>query len=78
MISEFINSSEDKLDIQMKPFHEYNSELEQSGWDQEEFDTNGWSVDFWITYSNPKYNFDLMLSGSWYYGNYQISKRYEN
>ena len=47
--------------------------LEELGTDfEEDWDTNGWGVDFWIYfyYNNVKYCFE----GSWYYGKYRIYK----
>lgn len=44
---------------------------ELHAWD--DFETNGWDVDFWFYF---KYNgVNLMFTGSWYYGNYSIIKR---
>lgn len=38
----------------------------------EEFETNGWDHDFWIYFKYKESK--LLFSGSWYYGNYSISK----
>lgn len=38
----------------------------------DDFETNSWSVDFWIPF---KYNEkEFTFSGSWYYGNYSIRR----
>ena len=47
--------------------------LQELGTDfEEDWDTNGWEVDFWIYFffNNIRYCFE----GSWYYGNYKIYK----
>ena len=56
----------DSLEEQLKTIEGVN--LKKWG----DFDTNGWAVDFWFTFS---YNdIELIFSGSWYYGHYRISK----
>ena len=54
------------------PIEKYREVFEKLGtWDNE-FDTNGWDVDFWIYFyiNDIKY----CLSESWFYGVYSISK----
>ena len=40
--------------------------------DGDDIETNGWDVDFWISFEYKETSF--CFSGSWYYGNYKIMK----
>ena len=35
--------------------------LEEMGWEADEQDENGWENDCWIYFTNPDYNFDLVM-----------------
>jgi hypothetical protein len=36
-------------------------------------DNNGWQVDFWLYFTHPEKG-KWCLSGSWYYGDYRLTK----
>lgn len=59
--------------LPLSDFVDYIAEKYSKDWD--DFDTNGWQVDFWITYSilGIKY----MLEGSMYYGNIEFKRKEE-
>lgn len=49
--------------------------LEKLGWtDTEDLETNGWDIDYWVTFIKEGKNFDYIVSGSLYYGNINIRK----
>ena len=58
--------------VDYRPIREYMDAFEELGEYDDEWETNGWAVDFWIyfTVQDQKYR----LSGSWYYGGYSIDK----
>lgn len=60
------------IKVHYLPIINYVEAFEDIGDYDDDFETNGWSVDFWIhfTLNNNKYT----LSGSWYYGEYKITK----
>ena len=69
-IKEFIERQDYKesLSLEIKPLSEYTNYLETLGFELENQDTNGWKVDFCITFEK-----DLLLSGSLYYGDYKLN-----
>jgi len=84
LIPEFINSDETSMELEFKPMNEYCELLSELGFstkknnsinlmdDGNEWDTNGWQVDFWWTIfrEGKKY----MLAGSMFYGDIKLSK----
>ena len=52
-----------------KLLQEIDSNIEFDG---DDIETNGWGVDFWISFEYK--DIGLCFSGSWYYGNYKIMK----
>ena len=44
--------------------------LEKLGWtDTEDLETNGWDIDYWVTFIKEGKDFKYIVSGSLYYGN---------
>lgn len=64
--------TENSVKVKMEPINDYAEAFEELGTYDSDWETNGWDVDFWISFTvqDQKY----MLSGSWYYGGYSISK----
>ena len=76
-LKEFLeNTEQEELKIEMLPIEDINALLKPHGFEinHETLDTNGWSIDFWVLFENEHYPFDLQLGGSWYYGNYVLTK----
>lgn len=49
--------------------------LEELGWtDTEDLETNGWDIDYWVTFIKEGKDFKYIVSGSLYYGNINIRK----
>lgn len=73
-IKEFLESDVKELKLDILPLDDYDTILSDLGFegDNENFDTNGWQVDFWWNFE--KDDVKLMLSGSLFYGNYQLVK----
>lgn len=69
-IKEFIERKDYKesLSLEIKPLSEYTNYLETLGFEVDNQDTNGWEVDFWITFEG-----ELTLSGSLHYGDYKLN-----
>lgn len=63
-----------KVSLPFKPLDTTRKDLEKLGFKnrREEFDINGWQIDFWdyYTLNNESYT----LSGSFFYGNYELTK----
>lgn len=47
--------------------------LEKLGW-TEDLETNGWDIDYWVTFIKEGKDFKYIVSGSLYYGNIIIRK----
>ncbi len=47
--------------------YELNTILTALGWEQSEFDVNGWQQDTWYTYLHKNYYFKLIMFYSGYY-----------
>ena len=43
------------------------------GW-TEDLETNGWDIDYWVTFIKEGKDFKYIVSGSLYYGNINIRK----
>lgn len=73
-IQEFIKNKEDVLKLPMLPLSEYNKCLDLLGYSND----GDWSLQGWQGYFKIKYNdynlHDLELSGSLFYGNYELRK----
>lgn len=72
-IKNFIESKKDNLSIQLYTIQDISDTLELCGYKLEDQETNGFQVDFWITFINENKN-KIILSGSLWYGNYNLSK----
>lgn len=49
--------------------------LEKLGWtDTEDLETNGWDIDYWVTFIKEGKDFKYIVNGSLYYGNINIRK----
>lgn len=49
--------------------------LEKLGWtDTEDLETNGWDIDYWVTFIKEGKDFKYIVSGSLYYENINIRK----
>lgn len=49
--------------------------LEKLGWtDISSIDTNGWDIDYWVTFIKEGKDFNYIVSGNLYYGNINIKK----
>ena len=45
------------------------------GWtDISSIDTNGWDIDYWVTFIKEGKDFNYIVSGNLYYGNINIRK----
>jgi hypothetical protein len=74
-IKEFLESGEDSMQVPMIALSSFAKMLEVFGFvETEEFETNGWEVDFWYYFESEKYG-EYCLSGSLFYGNFNFSKR---
>ena len=73
-IKEFIKNKEDVLKLPMLPLAEYNMYLDSLGYTND----GDWFLEGWQGYFKIKYNdynlHDLELSGSLFYGNYELRK----
>ena len=58
------------------PIQEIINIMESEDWKEEEFDSNGWQYDWWLTMS--KGNIVATFSGSGYYGGLSVSTDYED
>jgi hypothetical protein len=57
----------------MMPIDKCITILKANGFEvEEEWETNGWDVDFWIYLTKDNKRF--LISGSWYYGNYSMQE----
>lgn len=48
--------------------------LEELGWTDTNIETNGWDIDYWVTFIKEGKDFKHIVSGSLYYGNINIRK----
>lgn len=71
IIEAFIQSEKREITIPMVPIEEIDEVMEELGYDQTEYNSNGWQVDFWITYGEKE---KIYLKGSLYYGNFKLVK----
>ena len=76
LINNFINGKIDEIFVPVIPIYQYNEILEELEFIFTEFDTNGWQLDFWYSYNNENFNFNLELLGSFYFGDYRLTKIY--
>lgn len=73
LIEEFIKSTDKELSLPMMPIDDIDNIMQELGFlDQDDYDINGWSCDFWKSYSDDSYN--IGFSGSLYYGQFKLSK----
>lgn len=73
LVDEFLkDNNQTVLKIEMMPIDDIEDVLKTFNFEMDsDIDSNGWQLDFWIKF-NGKVN--LLLSGSWYYGNYNFKK----
>lgn len=70
-LNESISLTPDSID-------NYSIILKKHGWIfNNDFEMNGWQVDFWAYFEHKNYNYKLMLSGSLWHGNWQLTKTKE-
>lgn len=75
-IEDFLNGNDIQLKLVMTPISNVTEILEPLGYEEYEYDSNGWEVDFWQTYINENQgNKKIELSGSLFYGNFTLSKK---
>ena len=73
-IEEFVKAKVkgSKLSVPMMPIDWFGEQLKNFGFIMdEEWDTNGWEIDFWIEFNSD--SAQIKLSGSWYSGNYKLT-----
>jgi len=69
LIQSVLDGNKDSVKIDYTPPNEVIKYLEKCGFELKyDWDTNGWSVDFWLYFYKGEEEF--MFSGSWYYGDY--------
>ncbi len=84
-IKAFLEGDKQSIELEFKPINEYAEVLSELGFNTKadgslnlcnsggnEWDTNGWQVDFWWTIHMDEKKF--MLSGSLFYGQIKLSK----
>lgn len=72
-IKEFLESDLKEIDMNMFPINAFIDVFKKLGWEWDEnLSTNGWEVDFWLTFEKD-YK-ELGLNGSWWNGNYNLEK----
>lgn len=73
-IISFLNSDERKLSLDIVPLDVICVVLKSLEYyeDDDAYDTNGWQVDYWTSFSN--YDLTLKVSGSMFYGYANIIK----
>lgn len=73
-LQDFFNNDIKKMSLPMIPIKDIENILESEfSFGKSELDTNGWQVDFW-NYMYSEKNGKICISGSLYYGDFQISK----
>ena len=72
IIQNFLNSDRKSIPLQVKPLDEYVNIINESGFEKDDITTNGWSVDFQQEFHNDDQR--ICLSGSLFYGGYQLTK----
>ncbi len=74
-ISKILTNDIDFIDIPMIPIDDFEKIAKSLDLLHNVYqdDSNGWQYDFWRYYYDNKSN-KYCLSGSWYYGNYRLSK----
>jgi len=72
LLRSVLDGEEYSLSLQVLPIECYSQMLKELGATEGEFETNGWSVDFWQYYEYKGNRFSL--AGSLYYGDYNFRK----
>ena len=77
-IISFLNSDERELSLDIVSLDVISIVLKSLEYyeNYDSYDTNGWQVDYWTSFSN--YNLTLKVSGSMYYGYANIRKEAKN
>lgn len=55
-------------------FQSYSCENDIAEEEGEDLETNGWDIDYWVTFIKEGKDFKYIVSGSLYYGNINIRK----
>jgi len=75
-LEQFFISGEKELKLDYTlPLIDFEELIKSLGFkeDRDNFDTNGWEIDFWYYFEHPSYG-NFCLSGSFWYGNFTITK----
>lgn len=67
-----------EIKIKNMSLSEINDNLQNMGWIREDFETNGWQQDTWMTYSHKGYSFEIVVAYSGYYGDIYLRRKEEN
>jgi hypothetical protein len=68
-----IDGGESNVKVPYEPMDDYINLFNSIGEADEDWETNGWQVDFWIGFKVD--GKEYMISGSWFYGHYSMSLR---
>lgn len=75
-IKDFIEkgvNGDNEMPVPIVALQQYDEIIKSLGFKEyNDFETNGWQVDFWQTYKKEK--MILTLGGSLWYGNYKLTK----
>lgn len=73
IIKEFLESDLREIDINMFPIKTFMEVFKKLGWEWDgNLNTNGWAVDFWLTFEQG--DKQIGLNGGWWDGNYNLEK----
>ncbi len=73
IINSIVNGHEYKVDLKGYSPDLVVRHLQLLGYEKGELETNGWQVDFWVSFTKDDYT-TLELSGDWYYGNQTLQE----
>lgn len=70
------NEDLDTLEIPMRPLRDVLESFESIGYKEVQpyLEINGWQCDFWMYLSKDTSKVELVITGSLYYGRFQIEK----
>lgn len=74
-LREFIEGNSKTLEIETNSIDYWEDVLKESGFAivEDSYESNGWQVDFWVTFTSIK-DGNIILSGSLWYGGFKLSK----
>lgn len=67
--------SGEEIEIDLGPnisWNLFNDCLNEEGWKEGDFDTNGWEIDFWMNWTSPSGKYCLIQGSLWCGQNYKI------